>query len=184
MEEARRQVEQFKSEGDNHFLNGNYEEAINSYTKISSYGGMTVEPSFVIEKFANKHKYEELSEFLLRLNKSGINTMLHIRLLLLCYVRLNKEDKIKELVMGNTGRNVEMDRKVVIDLLMKYGYNYYAKIMSGESKFSETEFKIVMSDENAIGRFRTGLLLLEEMDSEKKDMILLDYLPILVEKRP
>ena len=60
-----------------------------------------IEPSYVIRKFLDAQRMPQLAEYLEALHKQGLANSEHTTLLINCYSKLNKQEKLKEFVYSD-----------------------------------------------------------------------------------
>lgn len=64
-----------------------------------------VEPSYVIRKFLDAQRMPQLAEYLEALHEQGLANSEHTTLLINCYSKLNKQEKLKEFVYADKDSN-------------------------------------------------------------------------------
>ena len=64
-----------------------------------------IEPSYVIRKFLDAKQLPNLTEYLEALHKQGLANSEHTTLLINCYSKLNKQEKLKEFVYADKDSN-------------------------------------------------------------------------------
>lgn len=100
----------FRQNGDHLYSNkGDHAGAIEQYIKTIG----RLEPSYVIRKFLDSQHIENLTTYLQALHKQGHATEDHTTLLLNCYTKLDKTDKLKEFIMTKD-REVDFDVEIAI----------------------------------------------------------------------
>ncbi|XP_034252535.1 vacuolar protein sorting-associated protein 11 homolog [Thrips palmi] len=100
----------FRQYGDHLYTNkGDHAGAIEQYIKTIG----RLEPSYVIRKFLDSQHIENLTTYLQELHKQGHATEDHTTLLLNCYTKLDKTDKLKEFIMTKD-REVDFDVEIAI----------------------------------------------------------------------
>lgn len=104
-------VDIFRQYGDHLYSKGDHNAAIEQYIKTIG----KLEPSYVIRKFLQSHQIDNLTHYLQALHKQGVATADHTTLLLNCYTKLTKIDKLKEFIMTKD-REVDFDVEVAINV--------------------------------------------------------------------
>lgn len=90
--------------GDYLYEQGNFTEAVSESARLlpltvryeKTIG--LVEPSYVIKKFLDAQRLPNLTEYLESLHKQGLANKDHTTLLLNCYSKLGRREKLKEFV--------------------------------------------------------------------------------------
>ena len=86
----------YRTYGDHLYSKGDYDRAIQQYTRTLGH----VEPSYVIRKFLDAARINNLTTYLECLHEKGRATADHTTLLLNCYTKLKEEEKLKKFIRG------------------------------------------------------------------------------------
>nr|CAD7588133.1 unnamed protein product [Timema genevievae] len=129
-------VDMFRQYGDHLYTKGDHTAAVDQYIKTIG----KLEPSYVIRKYLDSQHIDQLTTYLQALHKHGLATEDHTTLLLNCYTKQGKPEKLKEFIMTRD-REVDFDVEIAIkvcrqasseDALMlakKHGlHDWYLKI--------------------------------------------------------
>nr|CAD7202335.1 unnamed protein product [Timema douglasi] len=129
-------VDMFRQYGDHLYTKGDHTAAVDQYIKTIG----KLEPSYVIRKYLDSQHIDQLTTYLQALHKQGLATEDHTTLLLNCYTKQGKPEKLKEFIMTRD-REVDFDVEIAIkvcrqasseDALMlakKHGlHDWYLKI--------------------------------------------------------
>ena len=85
-------VEIFKLYGDHLYTKGNHGGAMEQYLKTIG----RLEPSYVIKKFLDAQRINQLTAYLQELHKQGLASEDHTTLLLNCYTKLRDTERLNE----------------------------------------------------------------------------------------
>lgn len=85
-------VEIFKLYGDHLYTKGNHAGAMEQYLKTIG----RLEPSYVIKKFLDAQRINQLTAYLQELHKQGLASEDHTTLLLNCYTKLRDTERLNE----------------------------------------------------------------------------------------
>lgn len=90
--------------GDYLYEQGNFTEAVSECARLLSLTARyektigLVEPSYIIKKFLDAQRLPNLTEYLESLHKQGLANKDHTTLLLNCYSKLGRRERLKEFV--------------------------------------------------------------------------------------
>jgi len=112
-----------KMYGDHLYGKGSFDEAMTQYTKILGY----VEPSYVIRRFLDSQRIDNLTQFLevLHNHPSITATGEHTTLLLNCYTKQKSESRLEEFVAKCKGES-SIDVEAAVTVLKSARYYYQA----------------------------------------------------------
>lgn len=142
-----------REQGDHFYNNRKFKEAMQEYLKTIGYEA----PSYVIEKFLDVQNLDLLIEYLERLIETPItknNTLLgnnkdYTALLLNCYLKQQKKDKIEEQMIKDRGSDSIFDVETAIDVCrQKHGYSDLAIKLAKRYEKWELLVSIYIEDEN------------------------------------
>lgn len=85
-------VEIFKLYGDHLYAKGNHSGAMEQYLKTIG----RLEPSYVIKKFLDAQRINQLTAYLQELHKQGMASEDHTTLLLNCYTKLRDTERLNQ----------------------------------------------------------------------------------------
>ena len=142
-----------REQGDHFYNNLKYKEAINHYIKTIGYEA----PSYVIEKYLDVQNLDLLIEYLEKLIETPItknNNLLgnnkdYTALLLNCYLKQQKKEKIQEQINKGRGTDSIFDVDTAIDVWrQKAGYTDLAINLAQRYEKWEILVSIYVEDEN------------------------------------
>ena len=168
-------VEIFRQYGDHLYGKGSYDAAILQY--ISTIGHL--EPSYVIRKFLDAQRIENLTEYLQALHQKGLANTDHTTLLLNCYTKLKAEGKINEFIQ--TDKELNFDVETAIKVCRQAGFSKPALELSEKYDQHDWYLKIQLEDNadytNALKYMRRLPLKEAESNLKKYGKVLMNNSP-------
>lgn len=110
-------IDIFRQYGDHLYSKGDHEGAVQMYIKTIG----KLEASYVIRKFLDAQRINNLTEYLQELHRKGAASEDHTTLLLNCYIRLDENDKLTQFIMTE-GRAIDFDVETAIRVCRQAGY--------------------------------------------------------------
>jgi len=191
------EVETWQSWGDFLFSKMNYREAVDKYKKTIP----QLEPSYVIRKFLDQQRYEELILYLEELHSKEVANNDHTVLLLNCYTRSNNEndsmisgqknvqamhEQVTQKLSGFLFEsNFKYDARTAVNVLRQTGYHELALTLARKQSTKDLLIKILIEDfgnDNPVNRFTSALQEIENLPDADKYMR--KYAKILITKLP
>lgn len=166
----------FRRYGDHLYSNkGDHAGAIQQYIKTIG----RLEPSYVIRKFLDSQHIENLTTYLQALHKQGHATEDHTTLLLNCYTKLDKTDKLKEFIMTKD-REVDFDVEIAIKVC-RQASTEDALLLAQKHGMHEWYLKIQIEDK---ADFTQALEYIAKLDFHEAETNMKKYGGILLQKCP
>ncbi|RWS10542.1 vacuolar protein sorting-associated protein 11-like protein, partial [Dinothrombium tinctorium] len=142
-------AEIFKQYGDHLYKKGDHEGAMNQYIKTVG----QLEASFVIKKFLDSQRINNLTAYLEELHRKGLANEDHTTLLLNCYTKLKNTQKLSDFIKGYSTREAngessssEFDVETAIKVLRQAGYFSEALYLAEKHGCHDWYFKIQLED--------------------------------------
>ncbi|XP_059475193.1 vacuolar protein sorting-associated protein 11 homolog [Neocloeon triangulifer] len=172
----------FRQFGDHLYNKGDHSGAIEQYIKTID----KLEPSYIIRKYLDSQLIEHLTTYLQALHKHGLAGEDHTTLLLNCYTKLNRTDKLREFLLTKD-RDLDFDvdtaikvcRQVssedALTLAKKHGrHEWYLKIQLEDKheydKVLEYLAQLPFNEAEANIK-RYGSLLIQHVPQETTDFL-------------
>ncbi|KAK3910483.1 Vacuolar protein sorting-associated protein 11-like protein [Frankliniella fusca] len=166
----------FREYGDHLYSNkGDHAGAIEQYIKTIG----RLEPSYVIRKFLDSQHIENLTTYLQELHKQGHATEDHTTLLLNCYTKLDKTDKLKEFIMTKD-REVDFDVEIAIKVC-RQASTEDALLLAQKHKMHDWYLKIQIEDQ---GDCKQALEYIGKLDFSEAETNMKKYGCILLQNCP
>ncbi|XP_026290082.1 vacuolar protein sorting-associated protein 11 homolog [Frankliniella occidentalis] len=166
----------FREYGDHLYANkGDHAGAIEQYIKTIG----RLEPSYVIRKFLDSQHIENLTTYLQELHKHGHATEDHTTLLLNCYTKLDKTDKLKEFIMTKD-REVDFDVEIAIKVC-RQASTEDALLLAQKHKMHDWYLKIQIEDQ---GDCKQALDYIGKLDFSEAETNMKKYGCILLQNCP
>lgn len=106
-------VEIFKLYGDHLYAKGNHSGAMEQYLKTIG----RLEPSYVIKKFLDAQRINQLTAYLQELHTQGMASEDHTTLLLNCYTKLRDTERLNQFLNVNLNKTKRvLFRKIIKNL--------------------------------------------------------------------
>jgi hypothetical protein len=130
--------------GDHLYSKGDYDGAIQQYIQTIH----SVEPSYVIRKFLDAQRINNLTNYLQELHTVGRANSDHTTLLLNCYTKLKDHNKLENFIKSiDSGANSgKFDVITAISVCRSAGYHDYALYLAEKSQQTELFIKITIED--------------------------------------
>ena len=163
-----------KRYADHLYKNGDYETAITQYCKTIG----IVEPSYVIRKFLDSSRIQNLTFYLQQLISKKLGNEDHTTLLINCFAKLKDDAELSKL----TAQASEFDVDTAVKVLRRAGfYDHAAQLAATHSKY-DAYFQIQLKERNDVS---TALqFLLQNVPEGEQLAILIKYGRILIAKEP
>ena len=168
-----------REQGDHFYNNRKFKEAMAQYIKTIGYEA----PSYVIEKFLDVQNLDLLIEYLEKLIEMAIttNNKDYTALLLNCYLKQQKKEKIEEQMIKDRGSDTIFDVKTAIDVCrQKQGYNDLAIKLA--KKYEKWEMLVNIYIEDELPNYNEAVNIIEEKvrDVRMKVKLLQQYGGVLL----
>ena len=134
-------VDIFIQYGDHLYSKGDYEGAINQY--ILTIGQL--EPSYVIRKFLDTQKINNLTSYLKALHERGMANADHTTLLLNCYTKLRDNDQLDKFISED---QTAFEVETAIKVCRQANNHKYALKLAEKYKQHDWYLRIQLEDEN------------------------------------
>ena len=163
-----------REQGDHYYNNRKYKEAMAQYTKTIGYEA----PSYVIEKFLEVQNLDLLIEYLEKLIETPItknNNLLgnnkdYTALLLNCYLKQQKKEKIEEQMIKDRGSDSIFDVETAIDVCrQKQGYLDLAINLS--KRYEKWKLLVSIYIEGETPNYNEALVIIDERVRLVKDKV-------------
>ncbi|KAF4524978.1 hypothetical protein B566_EDAN011906 [Ephemera danica] len=165
----------FRQYGDHLYRKGDHAGAIEQYNKTIS----KVEPSYVIRKFLDSQLIEHLTTYLQALHKQGLAREDHTTLLLNCYTKLNRTDKLREFLLTKD-RELDFDVDTAIRVCRQVSVED-ALMLAEKHARHDWYLKIELEDRQ---QYRKGLDYIAQLNfveaeasMRKYGLIMLQHIP-------
>ncbi|XP_040575131.1 vacuolar protein sorting-associated protein 11 homolog [Lepeophtheirus salmonis] len=169
-------VDIFRQYGDHLYVKGDYSGAIDNYCKTIG----QLEPSYVIRRFLDAQRIDNLTAYLQVLHRRGAANEDHTTLLLNCYTKLKDEDKLNEFIMTED-REVDFDLDIAIKVCRQAGYFEHALALAKKHEKHDWVLKIQLEDRKNYSQAVEYISKLDPLSVEKS---LRKYGSILVSVLP
>ena len=137
-----------------------------------------VEPSYVIRKFLDWHQLPNLTDYLEAVHVQGLATSEHTTLLLKCYARMHKQEKLREFVR-NEGCALKFDVTTAITVLRECGFIEEAKELAFRTHHHMDYIRLLIRDtkeyEAAVDYLHTLAFTEVDMLLQEEGQALLEY---------
>eukprot|EP00053_Salpingoeca_punica_P016663 m.158284 g.158284 ORF g.158284 m.158284 type:complete len:971 (+) comp17016_c0_seq1:203-3115(+) len=122
------------------YRKSNYDAAIQQYIKTIG----KLEPSYVIRKFLDSQRIYNLTDYLQALHERELADKHHTTLLLNCYTKLKRVDKLDEFIM--TDKNLNFDFATAIQVCRQASYFKHALYLAAKVEQHDLYLKIQLED--------------------------------------
>lgn len=141
-------AEIFKEYGDHLYAKGDFDRAIAQYCKTVDAKTSYIEPSYVIRKFLDAQRIDNLTTYLERLHSAGCANKDHTTLLLNCFTKSKDVGKldtfIRESALTTNGASFDVD--TAIRVCRQAGYFSHALHLAKSHKKSVWVLRVLMED--------------------------------------
>ena len=168
-------VDIFRQYGDHLYSKGSHDAAIQQY--ISTIGQL--EPSYVIRKFLDAQRIENLTEYLQALHEKGLANTDHTTLLLNCYTKLKSVEKLNEFI--KTDKELTFDVETAIKVCRQAGYSHHALELAEKYEQHDWYLKIQLED---IQDYKKALKYMQRLPFRDAEANLKNYGKVLVNNSP
>ncbi|CAG0895646.1 unnamed protein product [Cyprideis torosa] len=165
-------MEIFRLYGDHLYSKGDYSGAIQQYIKAIG----RLEAAYVIRKFLDSQRIQELTAYLQSLHKQGYANEDHTTLLLNCYTKLRDTQKLDQFIMSE-GREVDFDVGIAIRVCRQSGYYKHALALARKHHRHSEYLKIQLDDHKD---YSDALEYIARLDFEEAENALKKYGAILM----
>lgn len=168
-------IEIFRQYGDHLYGKGSHDAAIQQY--ISTIGHL--EPSYVIRKFLDAQRIENLTEYLQALHEKGLANTDHTTLLLNCYTKLKAVDKLNEFIQ--TDKELNFDVVTAIKVCRQAGYCQHALELAEKYDQHDSYLKVQLED---INDYKKALKYMRRLPFQEAEANLKTYGKVLMNNSP
>eukprot|EP00698_Gefionella_okellyi_P004226 TRINITY_DN13925_c0_g1_i1.p1 TRINITY_DN13925_c0_g1~~TRINITY_DN13925_c0_g1_i1.p1 ORF type:complete len:890 (+),score=210.52 TRINITY_DN13925_c0_g1_i1:33-2702(+) len=154
-------IDVFRKYGDHLWTKGDYEQAMNKY--IMTIGRL--EPSYVIRKFLDAQRINNLTSYLQALHEKRLATEDHTTLLLNCYTKLKNVAMLDKFI--ETGDDLHFEKETAIKVLRQAGYAKHALTLARKHDEHDWVLKILVEDEQEHADALTYIATLGFLEANK-----------------
>eukprot|EP01062_Namystynia_karyoxenos_P035007 TRINITY_DN25649_c0_g1_i1.p1 TRINITY_DN25649_c0_g1~~TRINITY_DN25649_c0_g1_i1.p1 ORF type:complete len:1048 (+),score=476.22 TRINITY_DN25649_c0_g1_i1:93-3236(+) len=177
-------MEIYKKYGDWYLQKPDYRQAVEQYIKTIG----SLEPSYVIRKFLDAQRIQDLTRYLEALHNEKVANEDHTTLLLNCYTKLKNQEKLDEFIgvdeagaMGSEQPGRKFDVETAIKVCRQAGYYRHAVHLAWKYKQHTWYLLITIED---LQKYREGLDYIRRLDHEAAEAQLQIYGKALVSHLP
>lgn len=138
----------YRQYGDYLYKKSDFDDAMAQYIKTIG----KIEPSYIIRRFLDSLRIENLSTYLEELHKKRLANNDHTTLLLNCYTKLRNKTKLNEFIRESSERDEEgspkFDVETAIIALRQSGFFDEALYLSEKYEMHDCYFKIYLEDKS------------------------------------
>lgn len=127
--------------GDHLYSKGDYEGAIEQYLETINF----IEPSYVIRKFLDSQRINNLTRYLQVLHEKECATIEHTTLLLNCYTKLKDDEKLDQFIKSS---NLKFDVETAINVCRQAAYPEHALFLARKHQQHKLYLKIQAEKED------------------------------------
>ncbi|KAJ3447573.1 vacuolar protein sorting-associated protein 11 [Anaeramoeba flamelloides] len=167
-------VDMFRKYGDHLYAKGDYDGAIQQYTQTIG----TLEPSYIIRKFLDAQRIENLTLYLEELHSRNKAKSEHTTLLLNCYTKLKNEEKLHEFIRK---QDKKFEVTTAIRVLRHAEYFGHALYLAKKHKEHDYCVKLLLEDQKD---YQAALDYLKSLHVNDVKPILKEYGNALVNHFP
>jgi len=169
-------VEIFRHYGDHLYAKGNHSGAMEQYLKTVGH----LEPSYVIKRFLDAQRINQLTAYLQELHKQGLASEDHTTLLLNCYTKLRDTERLNQFLNTKDQRS-EFDVETAIRVCRQAGYFEQALRLAEDREKHDWYLKILLEDtcdyRQALEYIRKLPAIQAKENLQEYGNVLLDQLP-------
>ncbi|CAB3388099.1 Hypothetical predicted protein [Cloeon dipterum] len=165
----------FRQYGDHLYSKGDHSGAIEQYIKTID----TLEPSYIIRKFLDSQLIEYLTTYLQALHKYGLAGEDHTTLLINCYSKLNRTDKLREFVLTKD-RDLDFDVDTAIKVCRQVS-SADALTLALKHRRHDWYVKIQLEDKQ---EYKKVLEYISELPFHDAEANMKKYGPLLLKEAP
>lgn len=164
------------------YQKGNYSDSMQKYIKTIGPPGdeSALEPSYVIRKFLDSQRINELTAYLKALHDKDAADNHHTTLLLNCYTKLKDRKMLDEFIMG-TEKQLKFDLETAISVCRQAGYFTHAVFLAKKFAQHDWYLKVQLEDEK---NFQDALKYIATLPFEDAEKNLATYGKELVNELP
>ena len=155
----------FQMYGDHLYSKADYDGAISQYMETIGY----VEPSYVIRKFLDAQRIQNLTRYLQALHERRKANTNHTTLLLNCYTKLKDVDKLNLFIQDS---GLKFDVKTAIEVCRQANYYSNALFLAKKHKKHSLYLKIQLEDEQ---NFQEALHYIWALPFQKAERFVTEY---------
>lgn len=174
----------YKSYGDHLCSKRDFDTAVDQYIKTINY----LEPSYVIRKFLDAQRIDNLTKYLEKLHELYTVTPAHTTLLLNCYTKLeDEESKKKKLDQFIEANSLHYDPDIAIKVCRQAGNLEHALKLATKHGHDDWYIKLHIEDfvnEKGNRNYKRALRHIETFPFEKAESFLKTYAKVLLSKIP
>ncbi|GBG75387.1 hypothetical protein CBR_g20017 [Chara braunii] len=161
--------------GDHLYEKQDYEEAMAQYIRTIGY----LEPSYVIQKFLDAQRINNLTLYLERLHSKGLATADHTTLLLNCYTKLKDVEKLDQFIKAEGEHRFDVETTVRV--CRAAGYFEHAMYVAKRAGDHASYLRILLED---LRRYEEALEYISGLPPYQAALTLKQYGKLLVGARP
>ncbi|KAJ3433704.1 vacuolar protein sorting-associated protein 11 [Anaeramoeba flamelloides] len=169
--------EMFKRYGDHLENKGDYNGAITQY--INTIG--QTPPSYVIRKFLDPQRINNLTKYLQALHEKGVANSEHTTLLLNCYTKLKDNKNLDVFIKQDSKDGPKFDVDTAINVLRSSGYYTYSLYLA--KKYQENDLYIRIHLEET-KKYKTALEYIKTLEFQEAESSLKKYGITLINNAP
>ena len=164
------------------YQKGNYSESMAKYIKTIGPPGdeSALEPSYVIRKFLDSQRINELTAYLKALHDKDAADNHHTTLLLNCYTKLKDTKMLDEFIMGSD-KQLKFDLETAISVCRQAQYFSHAVFLAKKFAQHDWYLKVQLEDEK---NFQDALTYIGTLPFEDAEKNLATYGKELVNELP
>ncbi|ONK75987.1 uncharacterized protein A4U43_C03F22650 [Asparagus officinalis] len=171
-------AEVLRKYGDHLYGQQDYKGAMSQYIHTIGY----LEPSYVIQKFLDTQRIDNLTNYLEELHERGQASKDHTTLLLNCYTKLKHVEKLNKFMKGEDEVSErKFDVETAIRVCRTAGYHEHAMYVAKKAEKHEWYLKILLED---LGRYQEALQYISSLEPSQAGVTIKDYGKILIEHKP
>ncbi|CAG0915166.1 unnamed protein product [Notodromas monacha] len=166
----------FRMYGDHLYSKGEFRAAAAQYARTVR----RLEPAYVIRKFLDAQRIQELTLYLNALHDAGAATRDHTTLLLNCYTKLRDTESLDQFVASD-GPGVNFDVVTAIRVCRQAGYFKHALALARKHRVHDLYLKIQLDDH---GDYKEALDYIAKLPFAAVESTMKKYGGMLMEKHP
>lgn len=166
-------AEIFKEYGDHLYGKGDYDRAVAQYIETIRDGKTFIEPSYVIRKFLDAQRIDNLTNYLEALHHNKCANKDHTTLLLNCFTKSKEIQKLDAFIKESTaakfqdGQVPNFDVETAINVCRQAQYFEHALQLSQVHRKDEWHVKLLIEDMNKYAEAIDFLRSLDVLDAEQ-----------------
>lgn len=169
-------VDIFRQYGDHLYSKGDFDGAVAQYIKTIG----KLEPSYVIRKFLDTQRIDNLTVYLEALHKAQMASEDHTTLLLNCYTKRKDVSKLDEFIKTKD-REVDFDVETAIRVCRSAGYYEHAVYLADKHDQHDSYLKTQLED---LHNYKKALEYIGRLEFDEAEKNMKNYGKILISEVP